>query len=138
MDMSQSAITPEVASLLAGKNFASFATLMKDGSPQVTPVWIDYDGRYIIVNTAEGRSKTNNTKSDGRVALCVMDSSNPYHMVAIRGRVEKITNEGADLHIDKMAKKYLGLDKYPLKRPSEKRTMLQIRPESVHHQKPPA
>lgn len=81
---SSTTITPEVQQLLKGKNFASFATLMKDGSPQVTPVWIDTDGQAVLVNTAAGRTKEKNVKSDSRVALSVYDSANPYNMATIR------------------------------------------------------
>ncbi|MEW5839782.1 PPOX class F420-dependent oxidoreductase [Nitrososphaera sp.] len=134
---SSTTITPEVQQLLKGKNFASFATLMKDGSPQVTPVWIDTDGQAVLVNTAAGRTKEKNVKSDSRVALSVYDSANPYNMATIRGRVEDITEQGADAHIDQLAKRYLGLDKYPFRAPGEKRIILRIRPERIFHMKPP-
>lgn len=131
-------ITTEVEQILLGKNFASFATLMKDGSPHVAPTWIDYDGDLILINTATGRIKEKNVSSDNRVALSVYDSSNPYNMVTIRGKVKESTEENADYHIDKLAKKYLGLDKYPFHSPGEKRIILKIVPERVFHQKPPA
>lgn len=131
-------ITTEVEQILLGKNFASFATLMKDGSPHVAPTWIDYDGDLILINTATGRIKEKNVSSDNRVALSVYDSSNPYNMVTIRGKVKESTEENADSHIDKLAKKYLGLDKYPFHSPGEKRIILKIVPERVFHQKPPA
>ena len=136
--MSNTAITTEVEQLLSGKNFASFATLMKDGSPHVAPTWIDYNGDMILINTAAGRIKEKNVKSDKRVALSVYDSSNPYNMVTIRGKVKEVTELDADSHIDKLAKKYLGLDSYPFRNPDEKRVILKIIPERVFHQKPPS
>ena len=136
--MSNATITTEVEQILSGKNFASFATLMKDGSPHVAPTWIDYDGDMILINTAAGRIKEKNVNSDKRVALSVYDSSNPYNMVTIRGKVTEITAQDADLHIDKLAKKYMGLDSYPFRSPDEKRIILKIVPERVFHQKPPS
>ena len=136
--MSKAAITTEVEQLLSGKNFASFATLMKDGSPHVAPTWVDYDGEMVLINTAAGRIKEKNVNSDRRVALSVYESSNPYNMVTIRGNVKEITNQDANSHIDKLAKKYLGLDSYPFRNPDEKRIILKIVPERVFHQKPPS
>lgn len=130
-------ISEEIIQLLTGKNFAFLATLMKDGSPQVTPTWVDYEDNYILINTAEGRVKHRNVSRDPRVALSIADNNNPYHMVSIRGRVVEQTYEGADEHIDKLAKRYLGLDKYPLRTPNEKRIILKIKTEKIYHQKPP-
>jgi PPOX class probable F420-dependent enzyme len=136
--MSQDTIRSEpVSRLFQNKNFGYLATLMHDGSPQVTPTWVDTDGEYIIVNTAEGRVKQKNVSLDPRVAVSVADQANPYNMVTVRGRVVEQTTKGADEHIDKLAKKYLGLDKYPGRMPGEKRIMLKIKPERVFHQKPP-
>ena len=130
-------ITIEVEQLLLGKNFASFATLMKDGSPHVAPTWVDYDGDLVLINTAAGRIKEKNVNQDKRVALSVYDSSNPYNMVTIRGKVKEISEHDADAHIDRLAKRYLGLDSYPFRIPGEKRIILKIIPERVFHQKPP-
>ncbi|MBM2818645.1 MAG: Flavin nucleotide binding protein [Nitrosarchaeum sp.] len=130
-------ITPEIEKLLLGKNFASFATLMDDGSPHVAPTWIDYDGKNILVNTAAGRIKEKNVKNDKRVALSISNEANPYEMVTIRGTVDEITEKNADVHIDKLAKRYLGLDKYPFRSPTEKRIIIKISPRKVFHQKPP-
>ena len=124
--MSNAAITTEVEQLLSGKNFASFATLMSDGSPHVAPTWVDYDGDMILINTAAGRIKEKNINQDKRVALSVYDNSNPYNMVAIRGRVKEITEQDADAHIDRLAKRYLGLDSYPFRSTDEKRIILKI------------
>jgi PPOX class probable F420-dependent enzyme len=123
---------PEAAQkLLREPNFAHLATIMPDGSPQVTAVWVDFDGKYILVNTAEGRRKPNNIRRDPRVAIDVIGQQEPYNMATVRGRVVDVTYEGADDHIDKMAKKYLGQDKYPFRAPGERRVILKIEPEHV-------
>lgn len=133
-----SQITEPVARLLKGKNFAYLSTLMKDGSPQVTPTWVDIDkdGNSILINTAEGRTKHKNVSRDPRVAISISDQNNPYNMVSIRGRVIEQISEGADEHIDRLAKKYLGMNKYPYRSPNEKRVILKIKPEKVFHQQP--
>ena len=135
--MSQVTITPEIAKLFQGKNFVSFSTLMKDGSPHVAPVWVDIDGNTILINTAVGRMKEKNVKRDNRVALSIFDHQNPYDMVAIRGKVIELTTDGADEHIDKLAKKYFGLDKYPYHSPDEKRIIVKIKPEKIYRMQPP-
>ncbi len=135
--MSQVTITPEIAKLFQGKNFVSFSTLMKDGSPHVAPVWVDIDGNTILINTAVGRVKEKNVKRDNRVALSIFDHQNPYDMVAIRGKVIELTTDGADEHIDKLAKKYFGLDKYPYHSPDEKRIIVKIKPEKIYRMQPP-
>lgn len=117
--------------ILEGKNFAHIATLMKDGSPQVTPVWIDLEGDTILFNTADGRVKPRNLDRDGRVAISVHDQSNPYRYIQIRGTVSEKTYEGADAHIDKMAKKYIGVDSYPGRTPTERRVIYKIKPDHV-------
>ncbi len=127
-------LNPEQRQLIEGRNFAHLATLMPDGTPQVTPVWVDYDGRHLLVNSAEGRVKVRNVRRDPRVGLDVADQENPYKMVSVRGRVAETTNEGAEEHIDKMAKKYLGQDKYPFRRPGEVRVIFQIEALSVSSQ----
>lgn len=123
-----------VLTLLEGKNFASFVTLMKDGSPHVAPTWIDHQGDIILINTAKGRVKEKNVRNDPRVAISIYDEANPYHMATIRGRVVDITTSGADDHIDKLAKRYLGLDKYQGRAPGEQRILLKIVAENVYHQ----
>jgi PPOX class probable F420-dependent enzyme len=115
--------------LFSKRSFASLATLMADGQPQVTPVWCDLEADLVIVNSAKGRQKDKNIRRDPRVALAVIDPENPYRYLEIRGRVVEITEQGADAHIDKMAKKYLGADKYPYRQPSEVRVMYKIQPE---------
>lgn len=126
-------LTDSAISLFKGKNFAFVASLMSDGSPQITPVWIDYDEQFFLVNTAEGRTKQKNFERDSRIALSIVDQSNPYNTVSIRGRVVSQTADGADEHADKLAKKYLGVDKYPFKAPGEKRIILKIKPEKIFH-----
>lgn len=129
-------ITPDVQKLFKEKNFASFATVMKDGSPQVTPVWVDFDEGNIVINTAEGRVKQRNVARNPKVAVSVTDSTNPYSMVTVRGTITEQTNQGADEHIDKMAKKYLGVEKYPFRAQGEKRILLRMRPERVFYMSP--
>ena len=131
---SDSITDPSIAKLFEEKNFAFLATLMKDGTPHVTPTWVDIDksNNTILINTAKGRVKHRNISKDPRVSVSVIDSSNPYHMVSVRGKViEQINGKEADDHIDKMAKKYLGKDKYPGRAPGEERLLLRIKPEHV-------
>ena len=119
--------------LLQEPQLAHLVTLMADGSPQVTPVWVDVepDGRYILINTAEGRVKANNIQRDNRVALSVTDKDNPWRYVLVRGTIEERRHDGADAHIDRLAKKYLGKDEYPFRRPGEQRVTLRIKPHHV-------
>jgi PPOX class probable F420-dependent enzyme len=113
------------------KAFAGLATIMPDGTPQVTPVWFDYHGGRVRVNTAKGRVKARNLKPGAAVALSIMDPDNPYRYLQIRGRVANATESGADAHIDSLAKKYLGKDQYPFRQPGEVRVMYEIEPVSV-------
>jgi PPOX class probable F420-dependent enzyme len=117
--------------LFQKKAFASLATVMPDGSPQVTPVWFDWDGSHIRVNSAKGRVKDRNMRRAPKVALAILDPDNPYRHLAVRGRVVEMTEQGADAHIDALAKKYLGQDRYPYRRPGEVRVIYKIQPESV-------
>ncbi|HSC71889.1 MAG TPA: PPOX class F420-dependent oxidoreductase [Candidatus Methylomirabilis sp.] len=125
-------IPDQFRDLLTKKAFACLATVMADGSPQVTPVWFDFDGIHLRVNSAKGRVKDRNMRRNGRVALAILDPENPYRHMTIRGRVEEITEAGADVHIDSLSKKYLGKDRYPNRRPGEARVIYRIRPERVH------
>src|SRR6266852_6385351 len=118
--------------LFQKKAFAHLATLNADGSPQVTPVWVDFDGANILVNTARGRVKTKNLAREPRVALSISDPENPYRYLGVQGRVTEMTETGADAHIDKMAKKYLGKDSYPFRAPGEVRVIVKIAPDKVH------
>jgi PPOX class probable F420-dependent enzyme len=118
------------ADLLTDKKaFANLATLMPDGSPQVTPVWFDYTGGAIRVNSARGRVKDRNMKEGAPVALSILDPDNAYRYLQVRGRVRKVTEEGAVAHIDSLAKKYIGQDKYPWSGPGEVRVIYEIEPE---------
>jgi PPOX class probable F420-dependent enzyme len=114
------------------KAFANLATIMKDGSPQVTPVWFDYTGDMIRVNTAKGRVKARNLKEGASVALSIMDPDNPYRYIQLRGRVKRVSEAGADQHIDPLAKKYLGKDKYPFAQPGDVRVMYEIEPRAAN------
>jgi PPOX class probable F420-dependent enzyme len=125
------AIPEKYLDLFQKKAFGNLATLMSDGRPQVTPVWCDYDGTHVMVNTAKGRVKDRNMRRDPRVAISIVDPDNPYRYLEVRGRVVEITEKGADAHIDKMAKKYLGKDKYPNRQPTEVRVIYKIQPEST-------
>jgi PPOX class probable F420-dependent enzyme len=110
------------------KAFANLATLMPDGSPHVTPVWFDYADGVLRVNTAKGRVKARNMKTGAPVALAIMDPDNAYRYLQVRGRVKRVTEQGADAHIDSLAKKYLGQDKYPYRQPGEVRQIYEIEP----------
>jgi PPOX class probable F420-dependent enzyme len=129
-ELAMSHVIPEkYVDLFQKRAFANLGTLMPDGRPQVTPVWCDFDGQHVIFNSARGRQKDRNVRRDPRVALAIVDPDNPYRYLEIRGTVVEITEDGADQHIDKMAKKYLGVDKYPYAKPGEVRVMYKIRPE---------
>jgi PPOX class probable F420-dependent enzyme len=123
-----SIIPDQYVDLFQKRAFANLVTLMPDGSPQVTPVWIDFDGTHVLVNTARGRQKDKNMRRNERVALSILDPDNPYRYLEIRGKVAEITEGGADQHIDKMSKKYFGKDKYPYRRPGEVRVLYKIVP----------
>lgn len=114
--------------LFEKRAFAHLATLMPDGQPQVTPVWCDFDGHYVLINSARGRQKDRNMRRDPRVTLCIQDPDNPYRYLEIRGRVVEITEQGADAHIDRLAKKYLGVERYPYRQPGEVRVLYKIEP----------
>jgi PPOX class probable F420-dependent enzyme len=130
------AIPEQARHLFTGKNFAHVATLMPDGSPQSSPVWIDLDGDTVLFNTAEGRVKPANLRRDPRVAISIADQENPYESLLIRGRVDEITDDGADAHIDALAKRYMGVDEYPLRAPGEVRLIVRVTPEHVFHMAP--
>jgi PPOX class probable F420-dependent enzyme len=117
--------------LFTKQAFAHLGTLMADGSPQVTPVWCDHDGTHIRINTAKGRVKDKNMRRNKKVALSIMDPDNPYRYLAVQGVIVEITEQGADAHIDSLAKKYLGKDKYPFRQPGEVRVTYKIRPEKI-------
>ncbi len=124
-------ISDQFKDLFDKKAFAHLATVGSDGAPQVTPVWVDYDGTYVRFNTARGRVKARNLARNPRVALAIQDPDNPYRYVQIRGRVAESTEVGADAHIDSLAKKYLGQDRYPYRQPGEVRVIYKILPERI-------
>lgn len=117
------------ADILRKKSFAHVATVDADGMPQVTPVWVDYDGEYILINSAKGRKKDRNMRARGDVALSIQDPDNPYRYLGVQGKIEEITEEGAAAHIHKLSRKYGGRD-YPLP-PDEVRMIYKIRPTRV-------
>ena len=117
--------------LFGGKNLVFVATLMKDGSPQLSPVWANFEDGYILINTAEGRIKHKNVMRDPRVAVSVVSKDNPLDMTTIRGTVEKLIPDYEYKHADKLTKQYMGRDHYPFKREDEKRVILKIKPDKV-------
>jgi PPOX class probable F420-dependent enzyme len=117
--------------LLKGRNFAHTATLRPDGSVEVAPVWVDVRDGKVVVNTVEGRAWPRHLERDPRITLEVQNMENPYEYAEIRGRVAERTTEGADEHIDYLAKKYLGTDTYPHRRPGERRVIIRVEPEHV-------
>lgn len=122
---------PKISRLFEEKNLVFIATLMKDGSPQLSPVWGNLEDGYVLVNTAEGRIKHKNVLRDPRVALSLVSNKNPLDMVTIRGVVESIIPDYDYMHADRLTKKYLNIEHYPFKRPGEKRIILKIRPEKI-------
>jgi PPOX class probable F420-dependent enzyme len=117
--------------LTTKKALAHLATVMPDGTPQVTPVWFFYQGGKFIVNTARGRVKDRNMQQNGHVALSIVDPDNPFAHLAVRGTITKVSEDGADANIDALAKKYLDKDTYPFRRPGEVRVMYEIEPTSI-------
>jgi len=126
-------IPEDYKDLFEKKAFANLATVNADGTPQVTPVWVDYDGDYVLINSARGRRKDKNMERNRAVALSIQDPDNPYRYLEVRGNVAEITEQNADQHIDKMAKKYIGQDKYPWSKPDEVRVIYKIKPEHTSH-----
>lgn len=129
-------LSPGAIKLLEEPQIAQLATVMADGAPQVTPVWIDVepDGGHLLINTAEGRLKSRNTEREPQVAVSVVDAKNPYRYAIVRGTIAERRHEGADAHIDKLAKKYLGVDSYPMRNAAEQRVILVIKPHHVLEQ----
>ena len=121
-------LTERTVKFIDGKNFAFLATLLPDGSPHVTPMWVDHEGDMLLMNTAIGRIKQRNITRDPRVSITIVDSNNPYDRIIIHGRVVSQTEQGAEAHIDKLAKKYTGANKYQKASPNEKRIIIKIEP----------
>lgn len=124
-------IPAKYSDLTTKKAFANVATVMADGSPQVTPVWFDYTNGKIRVNTAKGRVKSRTMTQGAKVAVAIMDPDNAYRYIQVRGTVARVTENGADAHIDALAQKYLGKPTYPFRQPGETRITIEITPESV-------
>lgn len=120
-----------VKKLIEAKTFANVATLMPDGSPHVTQTWVDHDGDIVLINTFEGSQKHRNAERNPKIALDIVDPTNPYKMAVVRGRVKEITFDGAEDHVDKMARKYQGTEKYEMRRPGMKRILIKIEPTHV-------
>jgi PPOX class probable F420-dependent enzyme len=125
------AISPGFRKLLREPAFCQLATLMPDGSPQITQVWVETDGEHILINTPEGSQKGRNVRRDPRVAVSVVDPANAWRLAMVRGRVVDVNNEGAVEQIDRLAKKYLNQDTYPFHRPDQVRTTIKIAPDKI-------
>jgi PPOX class probable F420-dependent enzyme len=140
-DAGKKMLDPSIRRLFEERNFVFVSTLMDDGTPHLTPTWVDVEEEkqndgHILINTAIGRVKQKNVSRNPNVALAIVDQNNPYDMVSVRGKVvEQIKGDVAEQHIDKLAKKYLGKDKYPGRSPGEKRIILKIKPERISHMK---
>jgi PPOX class probable F420-dependent enzyme len=118
--------------LLEAPNFVNVSTLRPDGTIHSVPIWVDVEGDTIVLNTAQGRVWPENLRRDGRATLTVQNRDNPYEYLTIGGHVSETTTDGADAHIDKLAKKYLGEDTYPYHRPDEQRVIVRITPDRVY------
>jgi PPOX class probable F420-dependent enzyme len=123
-------LTDKQAQLLLDANFGSLAVLREDGAPEVTPVWVDWDGEYVLVNTLRARAKPSRVERDPRVEIAVTNRENPYQHVRISGTAE-LVEEGAEEHIDKLSKKYIGEDPYPWRGRGDQRVILRFKPERV-------
>src|ERR687888_705911 len=121
----------DIPKLFAGRNLVFISTLSSDGSPLVTPVWADMEGEFVLINTFEGSAKVKNAKRDPRVALSIVDTYNTYNMVSMKGKVVDITPQGAEAHLHKLAKKYLGIGKYYYRKPKHQRVIMKIKPGKV-------
>ena len=114
-----------VKTLLSDKAFGHVVTLNSDGKPQVTMVWMDVEGDEVLFNTADGRKKPQNLRQDPRIIVSVQSRSDPQAYAVFHGKA-RVTEAGADDHIDKLAKRFLGADKYPFRQPGEKRLLVRI------------
>jgi PPOX class probable F420-dependent enzyme len=129
--MSEQKIPENSLDLFKKPALANLATIMPDGTPQVTPVWVDFDGTHILINTVKGRQKALNMNREAKVGLDIVDPDNPWHWLSIRGHVAEVDEAGANAHIDKMAKKYTGQEKYSWHQPGDVRAIYKIVPERV-------
>jgi PPOX class probable F420-dependent enzyme len=124
-------LTEQHKHLINAKNFGHLATLNKDGSPQVSPVWIDLEGNCLVVNSELKRLKVRNIKRDPRVSVSIQNANNPYQYIEIRGKAVEVTEKGGFEGIDKLAQKYMGVDKYPNNLPEDKRVVIRIEPQRI-------
>jgi PPOX class probable F420-dependent enzyme len=129
--MAAKKLSERAIKLIDGKNFGNVAIVMQNGSPHVSPVWVDREGDLILINTAEGRVKSKYLKQNSKVALSIFNQENPYEKVIISGHVIEATKKGADEHIDKLSKKYLGKERYPQHQPGIDRILIKIEPDHV-------
>ena len=136
--MSDAKLNQDAKALLGEPVIANLATVAGDGSPHVTPVWVDVEGDDLVINTAEGRAKTRHLRRSAKVAVSVVDPEDPFRVVALQGSVADITTEDAEAHIDRLAREYLGVDSYPMRQPGEERVKVRMRPERVLMQPAPA
>ncbi len=125
------ALNEKAKRIIETKAFAHVATINKDGSPQVSPVWVEHDGTHVIINSEQKRLKVRNLKRDPRVAVAIQNPDNAYEYVEIRGRVVEITPEGGFEGIDHLGKKYMGVDKYPGNKPGDVRVVIKIEPTHI-------
>jgi PPOX class probable F420-dependent enzyme len=132
--MAGAALSAGVNRLLEEPVIAHFATTDPSGRPHVTPVWVDHDGEHVLVNTAQGRAKERHVRTNPMVAISLTARDDPYRVLVMRGRVAEVTEDGADAHIDKLANKYLGAERYPWRAEGEVRLILRIRPERIYQQ----
>ena len=124
-------IPQQYLDLFDKKAFGHLATIMPDGSPQTTPVWVDFDGKHVRFNSALGRVKDKNVRRDPRVAISIQDPEKPYRYLEVRGRVVEITQDGAEEHINKLSQKYTGKPVYAKRSPDEVRVLYKIEPHKV-------
>ncbi len=122
-------IPGRIVDLFQKKSFAHLATLMPNGAPQSSPVWVEFDNTHVLVNSARGRLKDKNMRQRPQVALSIQDPDNPYRYLEVRDRVVEVTEQGAEEHIDRLVKRYLGVDSYPYRQPGEVRVIYKIQPE---------
>lgn len=129
--MSETTLNAAAKALLGAPVIAHLATVGADGTPHVTPVWVDVEGDDVVVNTADGRAKTRHLRASPKVGVSATDPQDPYRVVSMQGTVEEITTDDAEAHIDRLARKYLGVDTYPMRQPGEQRVKVRIRPTRV-------
>ncbi len=126
-------IPEDAIHLFEGRHLAHVATVNADGSPQVTPVWVDHDGDTVLINTARDRLKDRNLRRDPRVSISIVDAAEPYRPLLIRGRVVEMSEEGAEAHIDALSRRYIDEDPYPHRKPGEVRVLVRIEPERTSY-----